>query len=58
MVMKNRTSLYSRLLKYQDTNEKSNLENFRTEMLCDYPTRITENESAFVSERSNVFQKF
>lgn len=37
-------SLYSRLLKYQSTNVKSNLENFLTEMLCDYLNRITENE--------------
>lgn len=38
-------SIYKRLLKYQESSEKSNLENYLTEILCDYLSRISKNEN-------------
>ncbi len=43
--MGNNTSLYSRLLKNKNTEERSNLENFLTEMLCDFLNRISTKET-------------
>lgn len=37
-------SLYKRLLKYQQTEERSNLENFSTEILCDFLKRLSNDE--------------
>ncbi len=34
-------SLYNRLLKYQGTDTRSNLENFSTEILCDFLNRVS-----------------
>ena len=43
-------SIYQRLFKYQQTADRSNLENFCTEILCDYLNRISQ-------ETTNSFLK-
>lgn len=44
IVIKMRVNLYSRLLKYQSSKNRSNLENYLTEMLCDYLNRLSEED--------------
>jgi hypothetical protein len=43
--MPERLSLYSRLLKYQESEDRSNLENYLTEMLCDFLNRLSSDET-------------
>lgn len=42
--MTNKVSLYSRLFKYKQSVDRSETENFLTEMLCDALNRLNENE--------------
>ena len=58
-------SIYKRLLKYQETCDRSNLENYLTEILCDFLNKITkvENKSfikdvVFSSCETSQFQDF
>lgn len=59
------TSIYKKLLKYQSTKDRSNLENYSTEILCDFLNRLSEKDSfkfirdvIFLEKRSSNFEKF
>lgn len=58
-------SIYKRLLKYQESSERSNLENYLTEILCDFLNKIPKDENksfikniAFPSCDISQFQVF
>jgi len=58
-------SLYNRLLKYQQTEAKSNLENFSTEILCDFLNRLAGDDKEqflrkviFLGKDTSAFEDF